>query len=83
MQAPIILQNSPAIKVIQAELEDRKKKLADLETTGQYPNRQDFHRKRIAELEASLKGIKQYGDQKFFEGAKKALKQFGVEFQGE
>lgn len=58
LQAPIILANSPAVRVVQAELEERKKKLADLETLGQYPNRQEAHRKRIAELEASLKGIK-------------------------
>lgn len=58
LQSPIILQNSPAVKIVRKELEERKQKLADLEATGQFPNRQEAHRKRIAELEASLKGIK-------------------------
>lgn len=41
LKAPIILKGSPAVKIVQKELEETKKKLADLEVSGKYKNRAD------------------------------------------
>lgn len=73
LKAPIILKDSPAVKVVQQELKERKDKLKELEDSGQFPNRQEQHKKRIKELEDSLSN-------QFFESAKEALEKIGVEF---
>lgn len=52
---PQVLASSPAMDLLRQELADRKEKLAELEASGQYPNRQEQHRKRIAVLEKSIK----------------------------
>jgi len=54
LKAPIILKNSPAIKIIQEEIDDRKLKLKTLQESGKFPNRQKQHEARIKELENSL-----------------------------
>lgn len=54
MKVPDVRQNSPAVKVLRAELEDRRSKLVQLETSGKYPNRQASHKARIAELEKAI-----------------------------
>lgn len=56
---PILWKDSPAIKVVEDELAERKAKLAELEKAGTYPNRQDSHRRRIAELEKSLQDVRE------------------------
>ncbi len=52
---PQVLTTSPAMDLLRQELAERKNKLAELEKSGQYPNRQEQHRKRIAVLEQALK----------------------------
>lgn len=54
LKAPIVLKNSPAIKIIQQEIDERKTKLEELMKSGQFPNRQEQHKARITELENSL-----------------------------
>jgi hypothetical protein len=56
LKRPQILKNSPAVKQLQDELEERKAKLEQLKKDGSYPNRQKAHQERIDELEKSLKG---------------------------
>lgn len=74
LKAPIILKGSPAIKIIQKELEETKQKLADLEVSGKYQARADGYRTRIKELESSLAGT-------FSEYCKEILKADGIEFK--
>lgn len=74
LKAPIILKGSPAIKIIQKELEETKQKLADLEASGKYQARAEGYRTRIKELEGSLVGT-------FSEYCKKILKADGIEFK--
>lgn len=56
MKTPVLRKGAPAVKIIQQEIEERKAKLADLQKSGKYPNRQAQHQKRIRELESAIKG---------------------------
>jgi len=66
LKYPIVLKDSPAIKTIRNELEERKERLLELEKLGQFPNRQEVHRKRIEQLEKALSG-------KFYEEVRETL----------
>jgi len=55
LKAPVILKNSPAIKVIEQEIEQRKEKLKALQDSNTFPNRQKQHQEKIDQLESSLK----------------------------
>ena len=55
LKAPILAKNSPAIKTVKKEIDDRKKKLLELEKTWKYPNRQKIHKNKIKELEKAIK----------------------------
>jgi len=74
MKSPVVLKGSPAVKQIKAEVDERKSKLKKLEDTGQFPNRQAQHKKRIKELEKAI-------DKKFYENVKDALKKEGIKFK--
>ena len=50
LEAPIVKPNSPAIKVLKEELDDRQNKLKQYQDAGLYPNRQDTHQQRIDAL---------------------------------
>ena len=52
--APEILNNSPAIQQIKAEIQERKEKLKILEDKNIYPNMQQAHKNRINMLEKSI-----------------------------
>lgn len=54
LKRPYIRKDSPAIWQIKDELKDRKEKLAQYEKDWSYPNRQEAHKKRIAQLEKAL-----------------------------
>lgn len=56
MSAPVLLKGSPAVKVLQTEIAERKTKLELLQTDNKYPNRQLEHKKRIKQLEKSIAG---------------------------
>lgn len=55
MKGPEILADSPAAKLVQQELDDRRAKLKALQESDTYPNRQKQHQDRITELEKALK----------------------------
>lgn len=74
MKKPIVLKGSPAVKQIQDEIKERKEKLAKLESSGTFPNRQRDHKKRIKQLESAIK-------KKFFENVKDVLKKEGIKFK--
>lgn len=80
LKAPIILKGSPAIKIIEQELEERKTKLADLQKMDKYPNRQKQHQERINELEKALQDAE---EQKFSEDVRNILRADGVKFLGD
>lgn len=54
MKKPIVDEKSPAIKVLQAELEERKAQAEKYEQSGQYANRLASHQARIKALEDAL-----------------------------
>ena len=54
LAAPIIEAGSPAIKVLQQELDYRKAQVEQYQKDGQYQNRIDSHQSRIAALEKAL-----------------------------
>ena len=70
LKAPIVLKNSPAIKVIQEEIKNRQQKLDELIQSGKFPNRQKQHETRIKALENS---IEKALDKAFFEYTKSIL----------
>lgn len=77
MLKPTVLKNSPAIKVIQQEIKERKSKLDGLIKSGKFPNRQATHQKRIKRLESSIKG--KFSElQKIF---REILKTDGIKFK--
>jgi SPP1 gp7 family putative phage head morphogenesis protein len=80
LQAPIILKDSPARKVIEQELAERKEKLATLQDSGKFKNRQDDHSKRIAELEKSLSDADKGNQTSFSEYCKAILTADGIKF---
>ena len=55
LKSPELLAGSPAIGLVKQELEDRRAKLKELTDTGKFPNRQEQHKARIAQLEKALK----------------------------
>jgi len=55
LKVPIVSKDSPAIRIIQTEIKQRKDKLRILTTAGNFPNRQKNHKKRISELEKAIK----------------------------
>jgi hypothetical protein len=57
VKRPYILKNSPAISQLEQELKTRKDKLAGYVKNNSHPNRQESHKKRIAELEKALKRV--------------------------
>lgn len=54
LKAPVVRGNSAAIKIIQAEIDERKEKMEEYEKTGQYQNRIDSHSARVNALEEAL-----------------------------
>lgn len=54
LKAPIIAPNSPAVKVLEKEIADRKAKIEEYEKGEQYPNRIASHQARVDALEQSL-----------------------------
>ncbi len=53
LKSPVLKKDSPARKVVEQEISDRKVKLEKLD--GKYPNRQEQHKDLISRLEKSLK----------------------------
>lgn len=56
MKSPIVLKWSPAIKIIQDEINQRKGKLTTLKESWKFPNRQKQHETKIKELEKAIDG---------------------------
>lgn len=52
--APVVLPNSPAVKLLREEIDERKKKIEEYKDSGMYQNRIDTHQARIDALEQSL-----------------------------
>lgn len=73
LKAPIILKNSPVVKVIQQEIDETKVKISELEASWKYQNRLDAYKARVSELEASLANA-------FHEMTKQILIADGVKF---
>lgn len=74
MKVPVVLKGSPAVKQIQAEIEERKEKLQALKASGKFKNRQEQHSKRIAELTKAIDG-------KFHEHMRSELQSEGIQFR--
>lgn len=74
LKAPIIMKSSPVVKVIQQEIEDTKKKIAEIEKTGKYENRLSSYKSRVSELEKSLANA-------FHEMTREILEADGVKFK--
>lgn len=55
LKIPQITKDSPAKKIIEQEIQDRKTKLDELKASGKYLNRQKLHQDRINELENAIK----------------------------
>jgi len=56
MQKPVVKENSPAIRQLKAEIQDRQQKLESYKASGSYPNRQATHEARIQDLQDALDG---------------------------
>lgn len=54
LKAPIVDKDSPAIRSIRAEIEEREKKVGELEESGQFPNRLAQHQARIDSLKQAV-----------------------------
>lgn len=54
LESPVVKKNSPAIKVLQEELDERKAKVDEYTQSGLFPNRVDQHNARIADLEKAI-----------------------------
>ena len=54
LTVPIVEANSPAVKVLQDELEERMEKIAELQKSGLYPNRLTAHQQRVNNLRLAL-----------------------------
>lgn len=80
LKKPILLKNSPAVKVIQEEIDDRKSKLEALIVSKQFPNRQVAHQKRIKQLESSIKNKFTEGKNVLSDMFKEILKADGIQF---
>lgn len=74
MTKPVVAKNSPAIKMIQQEIEDRKAKNKEYEDSKTYPNRVKQNTDRINVLEKAIKW-------KFYEIAKSLLMADGIQFR--
>ena len=74
LDAPILLPDSPSIKIVREEIKQRKETLAQLEESGLYPNRQKQHKDAIDKLETAL-------SDKFYEVLKDHLKSEWVKFK--
>lgn len=92
LKAPEIKKDSPAIKVLQAELEERKKKLEEYQDAEIFPNRIESHKARIDALEKSIMdagGSTEMSELKegsgvpydFIEHVKEILKADGITFR--
>lgn len=57
LEAPVLEPNSQAIKVIKQEIVDRRAKIDQYKTDGQFQNRIDTHQKRIDALMSSLEDL--------------------------
>jgi hypothetical protein len=68
------MKSSPVVKVIQQEIEDTKKKIAEIEKTGKYENRLPSYKSRVSELEKSLANA-------FHEMTREILEADGVKFK--
>lgn len=58
LEAPVIADNSAAMKILQEEIEEREEKIKEYEASGQYQNRIDSHQARIDALKESLGKVK-------------------------
>lgn len=54
LSKPNILKGSPAVKQLQTELDQRKKKVEQLQESGKYEKRRQEHEKRISILEKEI-----------------------------
>lgn len=54
LSAPVVKKNSVAVKVLQEELDDRKAKVEEYESSGLFPNRVAQHKERISDLEKAI-----------------------------
>lgn len=54
LSAPVVTPNSPAIKSLQAEIDERKAKVEEYKASGQYQNRIALHQSRIDALEKAI-----------------------------
>ncbi len=55
LEAPVIQPNSPAMKIIQDEIDQRKAQVETYQKNDQFPNRVESHQARIDSLENALK----------------------------
>ena len=74
LQAPVMLPNSPSIRVVKDEIEQRKEKVKQYKASGKHTKRIAQHEKQIAVLQKALK-------QKFYEEVKDYLKHTWIEFK--
>lgn len=74
LDAPVLLPNSPSIRIVKQEIDERQEKLDQLKKDWLYPNRQIQHQEEIDRLKKAI-------SDKFYEITKTYLKKNWVKFQ--